>query len=62
MIGFNGDNYFKSKIIVDERSAAFFALGVAQQIRKPVVLCSTSGSAVLNYAPAIVEHTIKKFH
>ena len=60
MIGFNGDDYFKSKIIVDERSAAFFALGVAQQIRKPVVLCSTSGSAVLNYAPAIVEAYYQK--
>ena len=60
VIGFNGDDYFKSKIIVDERSAAFFALGVAQQIRKPVVLCSTSGSAVLNYAPAIVEAYYQK--
>ena len=60
VIGFNGDDYFKSKIIVDERSAAFFALGVAQQVRKPVVLCSTSGSAVLNYAPAIVEAFYQK--
>ena len=60
VIGFNGDDYFKSKIIVDERSAAFFALGIAQQIQKPVVICSTSGSAVLNYAPAIVEAYYQK--
>ena len=60
VIGINGDDYFKSKIIVDERSAAFFALGIAQQIQKPVVICSTSGSAVLNYAPAIVEAYYQK--
>ncbi len=41
--------------IVDERSAAFFALGMARQMQKPIVLVSTSGSAVLNYAPAIAE-------
>lgn len=41
--------------IVDERSAAFFALGVAQQTRKPVSISCTSGTAALNYAPAIAE-------
>ena len=60
VIGFNGDEYFHTKSLVDERSAAFFALGMAQQIRKPVVLCSTSGSAVLNYAPAIAEAFYQK--
>ena len=57
---FNGDNYFQTKSLVDERSAAFFALGIAQQIQKPVVLCSTSGSSVLNYAPAIAEAFLSK--
>ena len=60
VIGFNGDEYFQTKSLVDERSAAFFALGMAQQIQKPVVLCSTSGSSVLNYAPAIAEAFYQK--
>ena len=41
--------------VVDERSAGFFALGMAQQSGKPVVLTCTSGSALLNYYPAIAE-------
>lgn len=42
-------------IIVDERSAAFFALGLAKQTETPVVLVCTSGTAAANYFPAIVE-------
>jgi len=47
----------KSKLysIVDERAAAFFALGIAQQTEQTVALVCTSGSALLNYAPAICE-------
>lgn len=41
--------------IVDERSAAFVALGMAQQLRRPVALVCSSGSALLNYYPAIAE-------
>lgn len=41
--------------ILDERSAGFFALGRARRLRKPVVLVCTSGSAVANFFPAIVE-------
>ncbi|MEK5232973.1 2-succinyl-5-enolpyruvyl-6-hydroxy-3-cyclohexene-1-carboxylic-acid synthase [Lysinibacillus sp. FSL K6-0232] len=40
---------------VDERSAAFFALGLAKATAKPVVLLCTSGTAAANYFPAIVE-------
>lgn len=41
--------------ITDERSAAYFALGLAQQSGKAVGIVCTSGTAVLNYAPAIAE-------
>jgi 2-succinyl-5-enolpyruvyl-6-hydroxy-3-cyclohexene-1-carboxylate synthase len=54
-IGFTNHNYFKCYSIVDERSAAFFALGIAQQLQEPVALVCTSGSALLNYYPAIAE-------
>ena len=43
------------RTIADERSAAFVALGMAQQLGKPVVLVCTSGSAALNYGPAVAE-------
>ena len=43
------------KIVVDERSAAFVALGIAQQTGHPVGLVCTSGTAVLNYGPAVAE-------
>jgi 2-succinyl-5-enolpyruvyl-6-hydroxy-3-cyclohexene-1-carboxylate synthase len=41
--------------IVDERSAGFVGLGMAKANSKPVVLCCTSGTALLNYYPAIAE-------
>lgn len=40
---------------VDERSAAFIALGMAQYLGSTVVLVCTSGSALLNYGPALSE-------
>ena len=46
--------------IVDERSAAFIALGMWQATQEPVALCCTSGSALLNYAPGIAEAYYKK--
>ena len=55
IIGFNTSEDIKTLSIVDERCAAFFALGIAQQTRKPVALLCTSGSALLNYYPAIAE-------
>lgn len=41
--------------IVDERSAAFVALGMAKHTKQPVILSCTSGTAALNYYPAIAE-------
>ncbi len=54
-IGFANDPYFNCYSIVDERCAAFFALGIAQQRRDPVAVVCTSGSALLNYYPAFSE-------
>jgi len=54
-IGFTHDPFFKCYSIVDERCAGFFALGIAQQIQEPVALVCTSGSALLNYYPAVAE-------
>ena len=42
-------------VIVDERSAGFFALGAAQASGEPVALLCTSGTALVNYHPAVVE-------
>ena len=41
--------------ILDERTAGFFALGLAKRTHKPVALVCTSGSAVVNYYPAALE-------
>ncbi len=54
-IGFTSDPFFKCYSIVDERCAAFFALGIAQQTKHPVAVVCTSGSALLNYYPAVCE-------
>ena len=52
---FAGSGQFNCRNIVDERSAAYFALGLAQAKQKPVVLVCSSGTATLNYAPAVAE-------
>lgn len=54
-IGFTEDNFFTCYSIVDERCAAFFGMGIAQNIKHPVALVCSSGSALLNYYPAIAE-------
>ena len=40
---------------LDERSAGFFALGMAKALRAPVAVLSTSGTAAVNFAPAVIE-------
>ncbi len=54
-IGFTEHPDMQCYSIVDERCAAFFALGIAQQLHTPVALVCTSGSALLNYYPAVAE-------
>ncbi|MDV7187342.1 2-succinyl-5-enolpyruvyl-6-hydroxy-3-cyclohexene-1-carboxylic-acid synthase [Lutibacter sp. TH_r2] len=54
-IGFSNYPTIKTYSIVDERSAGFFALGLAQQLQQPVAVVCTSGSALLNYYPAVAE-------
>lgn len=54
-IGFASDPFFTCYSIADERCAAFFGMGIAQQEQFPIALVCTSGSALLNYYPAVAE-------
>jgi len=47
--------FFSCHAITDERSAGFFAIGLALQSNQPVVVCCTSGTALLNLHPAVAE-------
>ncbi len=47
--------HLRVRVMADERSAGFVALGMAQQSRKPVAIICTSGSAVYNLSPAVAE-------
>lgn len=53
--GFAKSEGFEFYRQIDERSAAFFALGIAKAKKSPVVLLCTSGTAAANFFPAIVE-------
>lgn len=55
MIAFQRIPGLRIHTVVDERSAAFTAMGMAQALKAPVALCCTSGSAAVNYYPAITE-------
>jgi len=52
---FTQDRFFHCHSMVDERNAAFYALGIIQCTQQPVAVCCTSGTALLNYAPAVAE-------
>lgn len=51
---------FKCYTIVDERSAAYFALGLILKLQSPVAICCTSGTALLNYSSATAEAYYQK--
>lgn len=55
IIGFDAKDEIEVHHVVDERSAGFYALGLSLQSGEPVGIVCSSGSAVLNFAPAIVE-------
>ncbi|MBS1684050.1 MAG: 2-succinyl-5-enolpyruvyl-6-hydroxy-3-cyclohexene-1-carboxylic-acid synthase [Bacteroidetes bacterium] len=55
VVAFSQVKDLQCMVVPDERVAAFFALGIAQQQRSPVAIVCTSGTAVLNFAPAICE-------
>ena len=46
---------FRTHVVIDERSAAFIALGMSLASERPVAAVCTSGTALLNYAPAVAE-------
>jgi 2-succinyl-5-enolpyruvyl-6-hydroxy-3-cyclohexene-1-carboxylate synthase len=49
------DPFFKCYSVVDERSAGYFALGLAQQVQEPVVISCTASTASCNYWPPVAE-------
>lgn len=55
VMAFARDGRFTSRVHLDERSAAFFALGVGKATGRPAVMITTSGTAVANVFPAVVE-------
>jgi 2-succinyl-5-enolpyruvyl-6-hydroxy-3-cyclohexene-1-carboxylate synthase len=54
-ISFTKNPFFNCFSIVDERCAAFFAMGMAQHLHEPVAVLCSSGSAMLNFYPAVAE-------
>ena len=49
------DDFFNCYSVVDERSAGYFALGLAQETQEPVVISCTASTASCNYYPAVAE-------
>lgn len=54
-VSFARQTRIKKWVHLDERSAAFFALGIARQLNEPVALVCSSGTAISNFLPALVE-------
>lgn len=60
LLALNASEKLHTTVIVDERSAAFYALGLSTVSGKPVAIICTSGTALLNYAPAVAEAYYRK--
>ncbi|MDZ7756071.1 thiamine pyrophosphate-binding protein [Rhodohalobacter sp.] len=56
-LAFSAHAGFTKHVCIDERSAAFMALGMAKATGKPAALVCTSGTALANYFPAVIEAT-----
>ncbi|MDA8346906.1 MAG: 2-succinyl-5-enolpyruvyl-6-hydroxy-3-cyclohexene-1-carboxylic-acid synthase [Thermaerobacter sp.] len=54
-LAFAAHPQIRRRVLLDERSAAFFALGLAKESGRPVAIVCTSGSAAANFHPAVVE-------
>lgn len=54
------DDFFKCYSVVDERSAGYFALGLAKELNEPVAIACTSSTATCNYVPPIAEAYYQK--
>lgn len=55
IFAFSKEKKFKKFTVIDERTAGFFALGIAKKICQPVAVVTTSGTAVANLYPAVIE-------
>ncbi len=55
LLAADAEKRLRKHVVVDERSAGFIALGMAATSNRPVALICTSGTALLNYAPAVAE-------
>ena len=54
------DGYFKIYSVVDERSAAFFAVGLIQELNEPVAIMCTAGTAASNFLSGVTEAYFRK--
>jgi 2-succinyl-5-enolpyruvyl-6-hydroxy-3-cyclohexene-1-carboxylate synthase len=59
-LAFARDPEWTAWLHLDERSAGYFALGLARQLRAPVALVCTSGTAAANFAPAVAEASLSR--
>ncbi len=59
-VAFTGDRSLRSWLHLDERSAGYFALGLARELGEPVALLCTSGTAAANFLPAVVEASLSR--
>lgn len=52
---FENNDCFSTHMVIDERSAGFYGLGLALELKEPVAICCTSGTAASNYLTAVTE-------